>query len=294
MKIFFFIFILFSFFSCTEYIDIHSEDSPPGIVIYGEITDELLFHRVSISSSAPYFQETKNEQISGASVTITSSEGEVFELKESYELKGTYYTTKQMEGKEGVSYTLTVSCDFNQDGALELYEATATMQSTPKIDSITVNPRLINIMHMYSVNLYMQEPQGEDYYLCKYEINGSMITPEISDFQLLDDQMFDGQYINGIWLYDFPNGVYKDDFDHLDESENSDIIFLYPDDFVALRMSKIEKGHYQFLRDCQRERRGSNPLFGGPPANIFTNISNGGTGYFSAYSINYIEAIAPH
>ena len=147
-------------------------------------------------------------------------------------------------------------------------------------------------MQFFTVNLFAQETPGEDYYLCHYFINGTLKTDKIKYFQVFDDRMYDGQYLEGEWIYDFPNGEYKDDF-NIDEEDLEDIFFLYPGDHVIVQISRVEKGYYQFVRDCIQEQRGSNPMFGGPPANIHTNISNGGIGYFASYYINVGDAVAP-
>ena len=52
--------------SCTERIEIDTTTSEPVIVVYGCITDKKEYQKIYLSSSAPYFQDTHNENISGA------------------------------------------------------------------------------------------------------------------------------------------------------------------------------------------------------------------------------------
>ena len=70
-------------------------------------------------------------------------------------------------------------------------------------------------------------------------------------------------------------------------------VYLDSGDKVELQMSRIPKGYFDSVTQCQSEMGGSNPFFGGPPANITTNISNGGVGYFVGYCISRAEAITP-
>jgi len=64
-------------------------------------------------------------------------------------------------------------------------------------------------------------------------------------------------------------------------------------DKITLCISLIEKGYHDFLLQCQSERRGENPFFGGPASNITTNITNGGVGYFAAFSTTRLDAYIP-
>ena len=278
-------------YSCTEPITIHTRDAEPVVVIYGCLTDNWTIQFIQVSLSSPYFDNQKNPGISGADVQIEGSDHSVFRFIEDSENPGMYQTNRPVAGIPDVTYTLTVSCDMNGTGDYVTYRATSTLLSSIDIDSIQVEPRVIAGYHFFLVNLFAQDSPETDYYLCKYMVNDSLAMKNLSRYQIITDEVYNGQYIDGIWLYDFRNGNYKSDF--YDAETDSTQHYVYPGDLITLEMSKIEKGYFQFISDCQREKHGSNPFFGGPPANIFTNLSNGAVGYFAAYSISRAWAVAP-
>ena len=64
-------------------------------------------------------------------------------------------------------------------------------------------------------------------------------------------------------------------------------------DTVTFELNSIDQNYYNFVVDAQLEIFGNNPLFSGPPANIRSNIKEGGQGVFTAFSIQRISRLAP-
>jgi len=280
--------LLFFFFSCTEEIAIRTDNSAPVIVIYGELTNEFTHQSVKISWSSSYFDSQPNAGISVATVTITSSNAEIYELFENDTIPGLYESEIKWAAEAGVSYSLKVDVDLKGDK--KTYEASTTILSLVEVDSIAF--ALSNIMGYkhYSLNFYGTEPEGEDFYLCKYVVRDSLITTKISQYTVFDDILFDGQYLEGLTLNAFNS---MDDWERVPERMRERSVLLASGDKVELQISRISKAYFNFVIQCQREMHGSNPFFGGPPSNITTNITNGGVGYFVGYCINKAEAIAP-
>ena len=55
-------------------------------------------------------------------------------------------------------------------------------------------------------------------------------------------------------------------------------------------MSGITKEYFDFINQVQQA--GFNlPFFSGPPANVQGNVTNGGIGFFAAYSNSFATAI---
>lgn len=285
---YFFLLFLFFFFSCTEEITIDTDNSEPVVVIYGELTDKFTHQSVKITWSSPYFDSQPNAGISEAKVIITGSNDKTYELFENDTVPGLYETKMRWAAKAGVTYSLKVEID--SDRYVKTYEASTTIIPPIAIDSITIVP--VNIMghKNYAVNLYGNELEGEDFYLCKYVVKDSIISNKISQYRTLDDVMFDGQYVKGFALELFDN---IENWETDSEESRKHSVYLASGDKVELQMSRIPKSYFDFITQCQREMGGSNPFFGGPPANITTNITNGGRGYFSGYCISRAEATTP-
>ena len=64
--------------SCTEMIEVQTNDTDPVLVVYGSVTTETSYQTIEISRSAPYFKNDSNLQISDAKVTIESTDGKPF------------------------------------------------------------------------------------------------------------------------------------------------------------------------------------------------------------------------
>ena len=105
-----------------------------------------------------------------------------------------------------------------------------------------------------------------------------------------DDEFFNGSSLESAVYY------FEDRTDErvLEKNRNKDNAYMVsPGDRIRLQVLNIEEGYYKFINECASEMRGENPLFGGPPSNISTNITNRAAGYFTAYRICEITGIVP-
>lgn len=275
--------------SCTERIDLDLDGAAPVIVIYGSITDTLAYQSIAISSSAPYFDNQPNPVVSGAKVSITSSDNESWELIESNTEKGTYLTQELKAGKEGTTYHLKVLYDFDKDGVDETYEATATMLPRFGMDSVEIKTMKDMSRNLFTIHIYGQEPEGEDHYMSKFYVSDTLAT-KFSKFGLLADKIFDGQYLNGLLIFHLSDLAEIDDYSDDDLKYET---FASSGDEVIVEFCRVEKAYYNFIDQAQGVKYGENPIFGGPPSNIQGNISNGAVGFFAAYSPSRLKAKVP-
>jgi hypothetical protein len=125
--------------------------------------------------------------------------------------------------------------------------------------------------------MYAQDLPSREWYNFKIWKNSDLLTDTLSKFAVQPDDFFNGSYIYGL-----PVGFLWDD----DPREA-----LQPGDSVTLELNSIEKAYYDFVVDAQLEIMGNNPLFSGPPANVRSNIDNGGKGIFTAYSAHRVSVI---
>jgi len=265
--------------SCTAPIDIKTTDSPPVVVIYSVLTDELKQQQVRISRSSPYFDPAPNTGISGATVVVQSSTGESYPFVECDTVAGLYYSQNTFKVLEDVSYSLVV--EMENQGVSEKYEASTTVLPKVTADSLTFESFDFFDRKNYILYSQWQDPPGENYYLFNILCNDSLLTAKLSDYRVSDNTLYEGQYVKGgLYRFSDPSNWEKDS---QDERKNS--VYLKPGDTVVVETSLIPKGYYDFIDQCQQEQRGENPMFGGPASNITTNISNGGVGYFAGYCI---------
>ena len=271
-----------AFFSCTAPIEIHTRNSEPVVVIYGCLTNQYKNQFLRITRSSPYFDDSDNPAITDAKVKVTSSNG--CEHTFIHERDGYYVSQRRFAAIPGNTYRLSVEVDSGNEGTVEYYEAETTTLPNVPVDSIGFN--VVNIMGLkhYSLIFYMQEPaETENYYLFNFFINDSISNEKISNSLISNDIMYNGEYVNGGNITFFDDGTNPDVIKWNEDNENA--FLVVPGDRIRLHIINIEKGYYQFISHCMNEKYGENPLFGGPPSNIHTNLSNGAVGYFSSYSI---------
>jgi hypothetical protein len=276
-----YIFLAAAVYSCTAPFDIDTRDSEPVIVIYGCLSDEDRHQQVRITRSSPYFDGRENEVVANANVRIKDSEGHDYIFP--YGKNGSYRSDVRFRARPGLTYRLTVEVDFDGDGTDETYEAETTVHPPLTVDSITVKPVDIMGFRHYSLNIYAQDPpDANNFYLFRFFINDSISNSRISDYIVADDEFFNGSYLENT-IYYFEDVT---DENVVRKNEGNDHIYMVsPGDRIRLQTLNIEEGYYKFLNECNSEMRGENPMFGGPPSNITTNISNGGVGFFTAYCI---------
>ena len=266
--------------SCEERIDISTDASAPGLVIYGYITTDTTSHSIRITRSAGYFAETAPQGISGVTASIVSSGGETYRLTESDVEPGLYLTAPGVYGLVGETYTLRVSVDFSGSGKREEFEATSTLPPAPTVDSIgftpfTAHDRILQVL------VWGRTPVSEttNYFSSHLYLNGKLYNDSLGGFRINNDRFVSSSSheIKGVPLF----------FLNQDRQRSK----LTPGDTVTIQLEGIPSDYADFLNNAVSELSGSNPLFDGPPANVPSNIrclSEGSTtlvlGFFAAYS----------
>jgi hypothetical protein len=263
------IFIFIAIVSCTERINIDLDSTYTRPVIFGEITTDTTSHKVTLSKTADYFNSNPPVGISMANVRISDGEN-TYVLTEDVENPGVYYTSPDVFGVPGKTYTLLVdNVDLLGDGQLTSYSASSKLLPVSPIDSIRLVHRLT--WQGWVVQAYAKDPpESKDYYKFLISLNDQLQTDSLSNMQITDDTFFNGSYTNGVVVYFF--------------SERRWII--NEGDKITAGFCGITKDYYNYLVEAQTASRRSAPLFSGPAANPRTNLTNGAIGYFTAYSIS--------
>jgi hypothetical protein len=270
--------------ACTEPFQIDTNDAPPVVIIYGYLTNEPMRHTITVSLSTPYFDSQPNPHVPNAKVCITSAEGDTLRLAEV--TNGVYQTEAGTAGVPGRTYTLTVETDEG-----DTYTAVSTMPSLVTPDSITIRRSRMMGQSRYILYMYAQDTPDEDCYLGRYLVNGEYVKDTLSSYTLLQDEQFNGQYMDGLPLRMFADAAAPP----TDRDDDEAPVFLSPGDSVTLLFGHIEKGYLDFISQCSDEKEGESPFFGSPASNITTNIttstSGGAHGYFTCYPLSRITVI---
>ncbi len=260
--------------SCTEKIDIDVGTTYQRFIVEGTITTDTMKHVVKLITSIDYYENEQPPVVSNAIVTIDDGINKIT-LEENSENPGYYETDENYFGVVGRTYELEIEIPEAINGYTS-YTASSELKPVAPIDSIRVE--YIEDWEVWELQIYALDPPTEDFYSFEVFKNGIEITDTITKRGVSDDRFFNGNYTFGVSVYYFYSGY---------EPE-----FVYPGDTITLRMGGITKDYYNFLIELMDQTfEYRNPLFSGPPANIRTNISNGGLGFFTAYATSYSSTI---
>jgi len=262
--------------SCTERIDVTLDDSYTRLVVDGAITTDTLAHTVILSKTSSYYYNQPPIMVTGAQVNITDGQT-IFSLKE--EKPGVYLTDSSVFGIDGHKYTLNIKLADPIGGYVD-YSASSTLYPVTPLDSISLffHPEWSE-NGIWEVKCYVLEPPTVDFYRFLISRNGHILTDTLNEWFVTDDKFLNGNYTNGIGI------------GYLDQGTAEEGLQL--GDTVTVEVNSIGKDYANFLFEAQTELFGSNPLFSGPPANVKGNISNGGIGFFAAYSVTRSSTTRP-
>jgi len=248
--------------SCTERIDIKTDESFQKLAVEGYVTAQIQYVRLTKTSG--YFSQEAPEPVREALVTVSDSIN-IYSFSESADQPGYYTPENTIPTKTGNKYKLTIDLKNKIGGETHFESEEATMPGfSGSIDSIRTIWR--GQFDRWIIKLYAYEPPGPDYYMFSAQRNGIWVTDSLSRIGLTDDRLVDGQYLPGIYVL----SLYQDE--------------LEVGDTVTLFTSSITHDYYRYLDEARQELAPKAPLFSGPPANVRSNISNGALGYFAVYS----------
>ncbi len=259
---------------CTEKIDIDLGTTYTRFVVDGVITSDTMKHYVKLSKSIDYYTPTDVPAVNNAMVTI--SDGfETITLQENDSIPGYYETQPDYFGIPGRTYSLNIELQEPINGQTS-YSASSILNPVAPIDSINVVYK--EEWEAWELQLYATDPTTVNFYIFDVYKNGVLLTDTIDEVGISDDKYFNGNFTYGAAVYYFIE-------DNPDEVVN-------PGDIITLRMGGITQEYYYFVIDVMNETfEFRNPLFSGPPANISTNISNGGMGFFTAFATSYSTTV---
>ena len=262
---------------CTEKIDIKLANNQPRLVVEGMVTNEATVKTIRLSTTTDYFYTQVAPAVTQAKVTLTDDKTTVT-LIENPANSGIYVTPAIYTGIPGAKYTLNVELQ-NAINGQKVFSASETMPKAYSPDSIQM------IYHAdygksgsWETQLYLQDPPGANFYSFRGYRNDTLVTDTLSNVRISDDKFYNDRYVKGM-----PTLFWSQE--HASEKINVG-------DKIKLQVGSITKEYYTFLDELKQEVDPKNPLFSGPSANVSTNISNGGYGYFSVCAVSYVSTIA--
>ena len=249
---------------CTKEFDLDLENGENGqLVVEGYITDEVKAHQIRLTKSTDYYVNQAPVGVSGATVSITDGTN-TYVLTEDSQEAGVYLTDPTVQGVEGRTYTLNITSEG------ENYEAISTMPYTVLMDSADIILDTIFTQFFdadtskdyYRIRGSFQDPAGiENNYLWNLYKNDTLLSDTLYEVLFSNDEFYDGQFLplDDIFYEDAESG-----------------------DTFMIETLCIPEHVFDFYIDVNLETEWKGGIFDAPPANISTNISNGGLGIFYA------------
>ena len=254
--------------ACTEAIDIDlNEGENNRLVVAGEITNEPGPYSVRLTRSTSYFYNQPAPAELGATVTISDGEQTFILLDEDND--GTYWTDSAARGIPGRTYTLNIKLTNGEE-----YEAVDHMPIPNRFDTIYyeyTNEEYGLTLPQYHYFFYatFTEQEGvDDCYMFYVYFNDSCYNSKFEDVKWA----FAGSRYDGCGLFE--------DVQICDANEDS--IPKKPE--ARFDLFSVSTEYHQFIKDMSDETFGNATILQGPPANIYTNVSNGALGFFCAKS----------
>ncbi|MBK9292381.1 MAG: DUF4249 domain-containing protein [Bacteroidetes bacterium] len=247
--------------SCTEKFDVKLDDTFARLVVDGSISTDTTVHYVKLSKTTSYFFNEAPPAIKGAQLVLSGPHG-TLALTELPDEPGTYATPPDFFALPDASYNLDIRLTEELGGASNYNAAIRSPGTAFRMDSIALEYQ--QPFDFFLVKLYAWDPPTTDYYKYDALINGKAITDTASRSLVIDDRFINGNATNGLAVM-FIRG---------DELKTGDTLTLV--------MSAISNDYYDFFLQLRTQSGPSNPLFSGPPANIMSNIHEGGLGFFDA------------
>lgn len=268
-------FILVISMACEDVIYPELPDADPVTVVDAWINNKSERQVIRIKRTLPYFQAEELPGVPGADVTITDSEGKIYQFIESEVQDGEYFWDPDVQdtvfGQVGLAYTLKVSAGEN------VYQAFSVMNRVPEIDSINFRFEEGNDFFpdayfggVYAVDF---EGPGDTYWIRAYK-NGNYLNKP-SEINVAYDAGFTaGSLVDGITFIQ----PVRDGVNPFDQDENDDFLPPYePGDSLYVEIHSITNDSFFFLTELalQTDRPGGfAELFAQPLSNVRTNILN--------------------
>lgn len=259
-----------------EEIELELKGSATRLVVDGLLTTDTMAHKVRLSLSGDYFYNQPLPGVSGALVSLSDGQSTIT-LQELAEEPGTYLTPPDYYGRQNSWYTLSISgVDAGGIDPRENFEAQSFIAPLVEPDSIAME--YDRFWELWKILLYCQDPaEVENYYLFHTYLNEKLITDRYAKVSIIDDEFFNGNYANGVWIADL---------DTREEDQRPKA-----GDVIKVACYMIDHDYFKFIEAVQIETSPRAPIFSGAPANVPGNISNGALGIFAAASVSRISMV---
>jgi hypothetical protein len=248
--------------SCKKILDLDLEAAEPQLVIEGNLTNIQGVQTVKISRTVPFDAANEFPAISGATVSLLNSKGELIYFAEA---SPGIYEAYELAGVAGETYTLKVAVNEQE------YTASSTMPALVRLDSLTATEQTFGseVRKIIAVN-YQDPPTVKNYYLFKMVLNGKKVGQIFSE----SDFFTDGRYVT--------RDLFLSGYEDLE---------IETGDAVTVEMQSIDEPIYTYWRTLEQQYASGNPNDVTTPSNPPSNWTNRALGFFSAHTVQVEDVV---
>ncbi len=250
--------------SCEKVIVLDLKNTDQKIVVQGNVTNTPGPYFVNLNYTIAYYNSNTFPAITGANAKIYDDAGNSETLIET--TQGVYKTTSLI-GTPGRKYTVQVITNGNT------YTGASTMPLPIPIDSLLIQPsisRSSNVVSGYRVLCKFTDPVGlGNFYRVVINSNDTLAIGDNTS-RVIADKLNDGVQLSVSFRTKLVVG-----------------------DTVNIQLQCIDKSTYDFYNTLKGAVGSSSigQFLAALPANPISNISAGGLGYFSAYSVTNMSMV---
>ena len=265
------------FWACDDEINLRTSSSDPVLNIDAWINNKPETQHIYLTLTQDYF-DNKNlpPVVSGAIVTVTDSDGRIFEFTEDSNNVNGAYTWYPVNGETlgivGQSYTLKVVYMG------ETYTAKSVMNRVPPVDSLTLSyqegPGMLG--DTYRAEFWAADPagKGDTYWIRAYK-DGKLLNKASEITTAYDAGVSSGSGFDGVtFISPIRVGINANDVDDDDRPVSP----LVNGDSIYVEIHSINLVSFNYMAEVvsQADRMGGiSELFTSAPlANVSTNIVN--------------------
>ena len=260
--------------ACEDQINPALEEVDSVLAVDAWITNQPVEQVIRLSSTQPYF-DTAASPVTGASVRVSGSGGDIYTFLEDEREAGAYYWTPPVTGQGFGTVGETYALQIDTDG--QSYTSTTQLNPVPPIDSITYELTEANAFfpETYIAQFWATDlPEvGNAYWIRAYR-NGALLNRP-DEISLAYDAGFTrgGNFNATVFAQPIRNSINPIDGD----GDGSFLPSYNRGDSVYVELQSISDAAFDFLTQVaiQTNRPGGfAELFANPIANVSTNITN--------------------
>ncbi|MDR3365743.1 MAG: DUF4249 domain-containing protein [Prevotellaceae bacterium] len=265
---------------CVERVTIDTNSQNPKLVVMAMLTTDTVQQLVTLTKSTNFFGGDSCPAVSGAEVWINDEQLTLLDAG-----KGIYATRSDFAVVPGNLYKLRIRYDMNGDGTDEEFWAE------------DVVPHKMSVLRTLTIPINMESDTSR--YAPPFVVSALIQREKTDEDHVRIVQLYRrknrveklSQYDIGGIPYGFADLVYVPMIGQITRSGflldgQTDTVFYCPFDTVSFRVNTLSETLYRYISTAQAESRGgSNPMFGGAPANAESNIHGENVvGCFGAYA----------